>query len=375
MTKTRQNPGSDVLDVPPGLDGVVAVATAIGDVLGQEGRFHYRGSDATELAAHHSVEDVQELLLTGQRPGTAPAPPVDRRLPAAVAAELPGIVAAHGNLSGPLDPLRTAVSLAGGTLGCRSWLDTDAATLTTDLRRLIALTPTIVAAIANIAVGADPIEPEPDDDTVTAYLRMLTGDDPSPEAVRALTIYLILTMDHGSNASTFAARVVTSTGADPAAALVAAIGAMSGPLHGGAPSRALDMLDAIGEPSRAGAWIDRELAAGRRLMGFGHRVYRTDDPRAALLRQVAVDLGGDLVDLALDVEQTVLARLAERSPDRPLRTNVEYWAGVVMASVGVDRSLFTPTFVVARMVGWSAHIVEQAAGNRLIRPASAYVGS
>ena len=372
MTENRH---TTRLDVPPGLDGVVAVATSVGDVLGQDGRFHYRGHDAAELATTHTADAVRDLLLDGVLPDPdRPHRPTDRSLPADVAAELPGVIAAHGPVGGALDPLRSALSLLGGALGCRSWLDTDAGRLAADLHRIVDMMPTLTAALHRLGAGLEPIDPDPDLDLPTDYLRMLTGATPTPDAVAALSAYLILTMDHGSNASTFAARVVTSTGADPAAALVAAVAAMSGPLHGGAPSRALDMLDAIGSPDRAGAWIDREFAAGRRLMGFGHRVYRTDDPRARLLRSIAVELGGDLVSLALEVETTALDRLAARSPNRPLRTNVEYWAGVVMATVGIERELFTPTFVVARSVGWSAHIIEQAADNRLIRPASLYIG-
>ncbi|MEO1064923.1 MAG: citrate synthase [Actinomycetota bacterium] len=364
---------SDLLDVPPGLDGVVAVTTAVGDVLGEEGRFHYRGIDATDLARHQSVEAVRHLLLRGSLPSGAEAAGPDRTVPGPVLDLLPGLVDVHRS-GGPLDVLRSALSLAGAHLGAESWLDSGPERLRVDLERLAAMTATIVAASHRLVDGLAPIDPDPDRSLAADYLHMLTGRTPRPEAEAAISAYLILTMDHGSNASTFTARVITSTGADPAAALVGAIGAMSGPLHGGAPSRALDMLDAIGEADRAGEWIDEALGRGERLMGFGHRVYRTDDPRAALLREIAVDHGGPLVDLGLAVEEIALERLARRSPGRALRTNVEYWAGVVMGSVGVARELFTPTFVVARMYGWSAHILEQAAGNRLIRPASRYVG-
>ena len=366
---------TDLLDVPPGLDGVVAVTTSVGDVLGEEGRFHYRGHDATELARQRTVEAVRHLLLRGSLPatGTADAAAADRSIPTPILDLLPGVVDVHRN-GGALDVLRTTISLAGAHLGSTSWLDSGPARLRADLERLAAMTGTLVAATHRLVDGQAPIAPDPERSFAADYLRMLTGREPNPAAEAAISAYLILTMDHGSNASTFAARVITSTAADPAAALVGAIGAMSGPLHGGAPSRALDMLDAIGDADRAGEWVDDALARGERLMGFGHRVYRTDDPRAAQLREIAIDLGGPLVELGLAVEEVALERLARRSPDRALRTNVEYWAGVVMASVGVARELFTPTFVVARMHGWSAHVIEQAEGNRLIRPASRYVG-
>ena len=168
--------------------------------------------------------------------------------------------------------------------------------------------------------------------------------------------------------------MVASTGADLADVVGAALGALAGPLHGGAPSRALDALDAIGDPERTEAWVEAEVAAGRRIMGFGHAVYRSRDPRSDLLREVAIDLGGDLVDRAVDVEQRVLSTLARIKPDRELPSNVEYFAGVVMAAAGLPRSMFTPTFAVSRTIGWVTHAVEQAAEGKLIRPASRYVG-
>ena len=185
---------------------------------------------------------------------------------------------------------------------------------------------------------------------------------------------MILTIDHGFNASTFTARVVASTGADPVDAVCAALGALAGPLHGGAPSRALDALDEIGTVDAAADWVRGEVAAGRRIMGFGHAVYRAPDPRSALLREVAERLGGHLVEFATAVEAEVLVTLAELKPGRPLPSNVEFYAGVVMETAGLPRSMFTPTFAVSRTVGWCAHIVEQAAAAKLIRPSSRYVG-
>ncbi len=185
---------------------------------------------------------------------------------------------------------------------------------------------------------------------------------------------MILTVDHGFNASTFTARVVASTGADVADAVCSAIGALAGPLHGGAPSRALDALDAIGTPDRAPDWVRQEVSAGRRIMGFGHAVYRAPDPRSGLLREVAERLGGDLVDQAIATEAEILVTLAELKPDRPLPSNVEFYAGVVMETAGLPRSMFTPTFAVSRTIGWTSHIVEQAAVGKLIRPTSRYTG-
>jgi citrate synthase len=206
------------------------------------------------------------------------------------------------------------------------------------------------------------------------YLFMLFGEEPDPRHAWAVERYLTSTIDHGLNASTFTARVVTSTGADVAAAVVAGIAALSGPLHGGAPSRALDTLDAIGTPDRADAFIREAVERGDRIMGFGHRVYKTLDPRSEMMRETAEELGGPLVAFAEQVEQTVVKVLDEMKPGRQLYTNVEFYAGVVMELCGIPRELFTPTFAVSRAVGWCAHLLEQASDNRIIRPSSRYVG-
>jgi len=216
--------------------------------------------------------------------------------------------------------------------------------------------------------------PDPSLGHVATYLYEATGKLPEPAAVRALEQYLILTIDHGFNASTFTGRVVASTGASMIDVVCASLGALAGALHGGAPGRALDALDAIGEPSQAAEYVRHEVAAGRRIMGFGHAVYRTVDPRSTLLREIAEGLGGELVERAVAVEAEVLATLAELKPGRPLPSNVEYYAGVVMATVGLPREMFTPTFAVSRTIGWCAHAVEQAAVGKLIRPAARYIG-
>ena len=240
--------------------------------------------------------------------------------------------------------------------------------------RVAAMTPSILAALHRCASGLDPVVPDPTLGHAASYLYETTGVPATPQHVRAVEQYMILTVDHGFNASTFTARVVASTGADVADAVCSAIGALAGPLHGGAPSRALDALDAIGTPERAPDWVRGEVAAGRRIMGFGHAVYRAPDPRSGLLREVAEGLGGELVERAIAIEAEILVTLAELKPDRPLPSNVEFYAGVVMETAGLPRSMFTPTFAVSRTIGWTSHVVEQAAVGKLIRPTSRYTG-
>lgn len=223
-------------------------------------------------------------------------------------------------------------------------------------------------------LGLDPVEPDPNLGYAANYLWILTGTRPAEVATRALEQYLVLTMGHGFNSSTFTARVVTSTGSDIGSAVSAAIGALAGVLHGGAPSRALAMLEAMGSPARAEEYLRAETLAERRLMGFGHRVYKTDDPRSRLLREVATALGGPQVEFSCHVEATALRLLEELNPGRGLRTNVEFYAGVVMNSVGIPPEMFTPTFTCSRTAGWTAAIAEQSANHRLIRPSALYVG-
>jgi len=203
---------------------------------------------------------------------------------------------------------------------------------------------------------------------------MITGTAPDPHRARAVERYLSLTADHGFNASTFTARVITSTGADVGGILAGALAALSGPLHGGAPSRVLDMIDAIGDPVETERWAAVELAAGRKLMGFGHAVYRAEDPRGVLLRRTAIDLGGEIVDRAVAIEERMLALLRRTKPDAVIVTNVEFYAAIVLHLAGIPQDMFTPTFAVSRIVGWSAHLLEQAALAKIIRPSAHYVG-
>jgi citrate synthase len=342
-----------------------------------EGFFHYRQYSAVELAEKRSLEDVWHLLFRGELPDAAESAAFGaavrrrRTLPAGLRAVLPAVCGSGA----PLDVLRTAVSLLGAELGWRPTHDIGADELYDQALGLCAVVPTILAAAHRLRQGQDPVEPREDLGFAANYLFMLTGSEPSPLHARAIEQYMILTIDHGFNASTFTARVVTSTGADLGAAIVAAIGALSGPLHGGAPSRALDMLDAIGAPDRAEAYARAAVENGERIMGFGHRVYKTDDPRSLLLRSITERLGGPLVEFSQSVERTTVDVLAELKPGRQLYTNVEFYAGVVMHTCGIPREMFTPTFAAGRTIGWSTHVMEQASHNRLIRPAARYVGA
>jgi citrate synthase len=296
-----------------------------------------------------------------------------RVIPSAVADVLPAI-ARSGETFVPLDALRTAVSHYGATLGFRASLDTDDVELRDNAMSTCAAVPTLICALWRLRQGLEPIAPRADLAYAANYLYMMQGTEPKPEYAAAVEKYLISTIDHGFNASTFTARVITSTGADLGAAVVGAIGALSGPLHGGAPSRALQMLEEIRTADRAEAWLRAAVERGDRLMGFGHRVYKTDDPRSLMLREVADGLGGDKMELARHIEATAVRVLEELKPGRRLYTNVEFYAGIVMDSCGIPRELFTPTFAASRTIGWCAHILEQAADNRLIRPSAQYVG-
>ncbi|CAL9598793.1 citrate synthase/methylcitrate synthase [Streptomyces sp. enrichment culture] len=368
-----------LVEVPRGLAGVVVTDTRIGDVRGLEGFYHYRQYSAVDLAQTRGFEDVWHLLVHGELPDAARGAAFTRetaalrRLPDEVRAALPAIAAAGGR-SGPLAGMCTALSLLGAAKGFRPVYDIDTDQRRRDALEAAAAVPTLLTALHRLGRGLDPVEPREDLSYAANYLYMLTGSVPDDGHARAVEQYLISTIDHGFNASTFTARVIASTGADVAACLAGAVAALSGPLHGGAPSRALDTLDAIGSPDRIDAWVRERVLAGERIMGFGHAIYRTEDPRSRMLREVAQKFGGPRVDFAVEAERYVEAILAELKPGRELHTNVEYYAGVVMELCGLPREMFTPTFAAARVVGWSANILEQAEDTKIIRPVARYVG-
>ncbi len=362
---------------PRGLKGVIVADTELGDVRGLEGFYHYRQYSAPELAAVRTFEDVWYLLFEGELPTVAARDSytariaATRHLPPELVALLPAISSGHPHA---LAALRTALSQLAAVEGMPPTYDADPETIRSNALRLAAATPVLVAGLHRASLGLPIVEPRDDLGTAANYLWMIDRKEPDPRRARAVEQYLILGIDHGFNASTFTARVVSSTGADVGAAVVAALGALSGPLHGGAPSRALDTLDAIGTPERTEAWVRDAVGAGDRIMGFGHAVYKTADPRSVMLRDIARSLGGARVEFAVQVEATVERVLAELKPGRELHANVEYYAGVVMEQCGIPRELFTSTFAASRVVGWGAHVIEQATETAIIRPSARYVG-
>ncbi|MFL5726017.1 MAG: citrate synthase [Chloroflexota bacterium] len=348
----------------PGLEGVVAGETALGKVDGERGRLTYRGYRIGDLVERGSYPAVANLLWTGD---WDPA----HRLPTA---EVPGpvmdVLRALPTSTKPMDALRTAVS-AWGAGRDLPWPPT-----VEHARALTSFSPSALAAYARLRGGERPVDPDASLDLVEGFLYQLTGSRPDAGTARALDAYFIVGAEHGFNASTFTARVITSTRSDIASAVAGAIGTMKGPLHGGAPSEVVDQLSQVGSPERAEQWLRDALARGERLMGFGHRVYRAYDPRAAALRKVAESMEHkpDWLQLAIQVEDVALRVLAEKHPERALKTNVEYYAAPVLQGVGLTPDLFPATFSLARHAGWTAHILEQAADNRLIRPDVRYVG-
>ncbi|MGW0035363.1 citrate/2-methylcitrate synthase [Gordonia sp. NPDC003376] len=370
---------TEPLIAPPGLHDVIVADTEIGDVRGLEGYYHYRGHSAIELARTRSFEEVWYLFAHGRPPTAGELSTFVDETSAcrALPDDVGGILTTAALLGGEresLAGLRTVLSAVGPATGARPLWDCDDAARRAQAVRVAALTPTILAALHRIRTGEQPLQPRPDLGVAANWLHLVTGRTPDPAHVRAIEHYLIATIDHGFNASTFTARVIASTGADAFAAVCGAIGAFSGPLHGGAPDRALDALDEIAAHGDAHVWAREQVAAHRRIMGFGHAVYRTTDPRSVMLREIALELGGPLVERAVEAEAAITEVLAEAHPDQPRYANVEFYAGVVMECCGVPRAMFTPTFAVSRTVGWCANILEQARVRKIIRPAARYVG-
>ena len=367
---TNQTPPAAVATAPderqysPGLEGVVAGETSLSKVDGARGRLTYRGYRIGDLVEHGTYAAVANLLWTGDwDPGAQLS---NQPVPSAVLTTLQALP----RDAKPMDALRTAVSAWGATQQL-PWPPT-----VEQARAITAFSPSALAAFARIRQGKDPIDPDPSLNLVEGFLYQLKGERPDAATTRALDAYFVVGAEHSFNASTFTARVITSTKSDIASAVCGAIGTMKGPLHGGAPSEVVDQLAKVGSIEHAEKWLRDALDRHERLMGFGHRVYRAYDPRAAALRKVAegMEHKPDWLQLAIQVEDVALRLLAERYPDRPLKTNVEYYAAPVLQGVGLTPDLFPATFSLARHAGWTAHVLEQAADNRLIRPDVRYIG-
>ena len=364
--------------VDRGLEGVTVGTTGLSDVDGIAGRLRYRGFDIDDLAAHATFEETVHLLLFGALPTAHQLADLgvrlaaNRSLPTAVLAmmrEMP-------TDAWPMDVLRTAVS----ALALFTPHQENGAHLSTPRTAigLIAKTPTIVAAWDRLRRGLAPIDPLPHLGMAANFLYMRTGRMPIPEAERALDVYLVLLADHSFNASTFAARVTASTRADLFAGATSALATLEGDLHGGAPGQVMEMLLAIGKPSGAEAYVAELLARGERIMGMGHREYRVRDPRAKHLDLLCRDLG-EATDsawhaVARAVEDAATAALARAKPDRPLAANVEFYTAPTLYALGIPADEFACVFACSRMAGWTAHVLEQLADNRLIRPKATYVG-
>ncbi|HEV8580790.1 MAG TPA: citrate synthase/methylcitrate synthase [Thermoanaerobaculia bacterium] len=358
-----------------GLEGVVAAATRLSSVDGEAGELLLAGFPVEEIAPQASFEEMVHLLWTGNLPTAAELANLKGRL--AARRELPGAVLdLLRAAAGPRLPVMDALRMGAGALSLGEGGVEDPRH---NAVTLVAAFPAIVAAYWRLLHGQPPVEPREDLGHAASFLHLLTGEIPADERARGLETYLNTVSDHGLNASTFTARVIVSTGSDLISAVTGAIGALKGPLHGGAPGPALDMVFEIGSPERAEALLREKLDRGERLMGFGHRVYRVRDPRADVLGRAAerfYEEGGDrrLYELARTVEATALRLLRERKPDRRLDTNVEFYTALLLHGLDLPTGLFTPTFAIGRVAGWTAHGLEQLATGRLIRPQSEYVG-
>jgi citrate synthase len=344
--------------------------TAITGIDGARGTLTYRGYGIAEIVRRWGYESVVELLLRGTLPSADPSPAIApelcrrRRLPA----DLQRVADALPAATPPIDALRTLVSALNDLAAIFPPTESECLDL-------IARTPLLVARQYRRARSLSPVPPDPELGHVANFLWMLSGERPEPARARALERYWVLLADHGISASTFALRVVLSTRSDLASAVTAALGALKGPLHGGAPPEVLEMLDAAKSPDRVAAYVTGALDRRERLYGFGHPTYRVEDPRAALLREFAAEVARpERFALARRFEESALAALRERRPGQALFTNVDFYGSVLLEGVGLPRELFTPVFALARTAGWSAHALEQVSQRRLVRPPEEYVG-
>jgi citrate synthase len=354
-----------------GLKGIVAAETLISHIDGEKGQLIYRGYDILEITKNHTFEETAYLLWYGKWPNVEELCQLKAELSSN--RELPlQIVSLIQNLHEEMDlmsVIRTCISAEGNHN--YHWKPTIKQAI-----RLTSLIPTIIAFRKRILDGKPIVVPRSDLNHVENYLYMLNGEKPKQAHAQALETYMILTMEHGMNASTFSARVTASTESDLVSAITSAIGTMKGPLHVGAPSEVIELLDEISIKSNIENVIREKLSNGERLMGFGHRIYKTKDPRAISLKSKLQDFVGNdrWLDLAIEVEEIGIQLLEEYKPGRGLYTNVEFYAAAIMKAIHMAPELFTPTFTASRVVGWSAHVLEQAENNVLFRPQAKYIG-
>jgi citrate synthase len=349
-----------LIEVPSGLEGVVAFETEIAEPDREGGALRYRGVDIEDLVGMVPFEEVWGLLVDGHYlPGLPPAPP----WPLSVRSGDPRV------------DVQSGLAQLAPEWGLGQLIDISDQQARDDLARVSVMALSFVAQSAR-GIGKPPV-PQLEIDkarSITERFLIRWRGEADPRHVKAIDAYWISAAEHGMNASTFAARVIASTGADVAAAISGALGALSGPLHGGAPSRVLQMLDDVERNGNPEAYVKELLDRGERLMGFGHRVYRAEDPRARVLRRTCREIGSPRFEVAEALEKAALAELQARKPDRVLATNVEFWSAVTLDHAGVPPELFTPMFASARVGGWSAHILEQKREGRLVRPTARYVG-
>jgi citrate synthase len=374
MTDTTPTP-----QVAKGLEGIVAAATEIAEVDGAQGKLTLRGYDISELEGRVTFEEVAYLLWHGKLPNETELAELSTEISGA--RELP---------KATIDTLKAVAKDASGMhvlrIGASTLSIGDSTVNSLDLAgnakraaRIQAQIPAIVAHSWRLSQGLDIVEPKPEHGIAAGFLYALEGVEPTQARVDGLNAYLVAISEHGLNASTFAGRVIIATDSDMVSAETGAIGALKGPKHGGVPGPVLEMLEAIGTPDNADAYIRNEISSGRRIMGFGHRIYKVRDPRAALLGHAAekmAEVTGDrrLLELTRAVEDTTVKVLAELKPGRDLYANVELYAALILHAVNVPSEIFTPCFAIGRTAGWTAHMLEQIADNRLIRPNSIYVG-
>lgn len=359
------------MNVQRGLKGVVAAETSIAEVDGSNGRLVYRGYEIRDIASTYSFEEVAHLLWFGELPSVEQLEKFKSTFASNryLTQTMEKVLSVLPSDMDMMSVIRTVISSAGNQ--SMTWKPS-----VEDAMKLTAVIPTIIAYRKRILEGKEQIAPCLKLTHVENYLYMLDGNPASPEHIRALETYMILTMEHGMNASTFSARVTASTESDLVSAVTSAIGTMKGPLHGGAPAEVIVLLDELNEVEDKKSYLRDKIIAGEKLMGFGHRVYKTHDPRSITLKETLSELIGKdrWLDLALEVENAAIDALEELKPGRGLYTNVEFYAAAIMKAINMDSSLFTPSFTASRMVGWTAHVLEQAEDNVIYRPMSRYVG-